>query len=213
MLLPGQKFPEMEVHTTHGKLKLPLKQWFVLFTHPADFTPVCTTEFVEFARMYELFKELGCELIGLSLDQVYSHVKWMEWIRERLGYEIPFPIIADPEGKVARTLGILGDGLPRAVLVVDKEDRVRASLVYPPKVGRNVQEIFRLVLALKTADEQGVATPANWWCDRLTWKSSTVVGNALIIPPASTLQEKEEREKKKQRGEIHCLDWWFCWQE
>ena len=116
--LIGDKLPEMEVQTTHGKIKLPDNfsgKWFVLFSHPADFTPVCTTEFVAFAKRHEEFRKLNCELIGLSIDQVFSHIKWVEWIEEKLGVEIQFPVIADDTGKVAKKLGIEYDALSQSL--------------------------------------------------------------------------------------------------
>lgn len=124
--LIGDQLPEMEVQTTHGKIKLPDNfsgKWFVLFSHPADFTPVCTTEFVAFAKRHEEFRKLNCELIGLSIDQVFSHIKWIEWIEEKLGVEIQFPVIADDTGKVAKKLGMIhpgaGTSTVRAVFLVD----------------------------------------------------------------------------------------------
>ncbi len=220
MPLLGERFPEVEVNTTKGKIKLPddyKGKWFVLFSHPADFTPVCTTEFVEFARNYEKFKELNCELIGLSIDQVFSHMKWTEWIKEKIGVEIPFPIIADDQGNLAKKLGMIspykGTNTVRAVFVVDPEGKIRAILYYPQEVGRNITEILRLVKALQTSDKYKVATPANWYVDKFEWKSGSVVGNKVIIPPASNEKEKEERMKAKERGEIECLDWWLCFKE
>ncbi|MEM1864076.1 MAG: peroxiredoxin, partial [Desulfurococcaceae archaeon] len=143
--LIGEKFPEMEVVTTHGKRKLPddyKGKWLVLFSHPADFTPVCTTEFVAFAKRYDDFKKLNTELLGLSVDSVYSHIKWMEWIKEKLGVEIPFPIIADPNGEVSRKLGFLhaqsATHTVRAVIIVDPDGVVRAILYYPQEAGRNM---------------------------------------------------------------------------
>ena len=213
----GEKFPEVEVKTTHGVLKLPEHfkgKWFVLFSHPADFTPVCTTEFVQFAKEYDKFKELNTELIGLSIDQVFSHIKWMEWIKENLGVEIPFSIIADDEGKLARRLGMIspykGTNTVRAVFIVDDKGVIRAILYYPQEVGRNITEILRLVKALQTSDEHGVATPANWYVDKFEWKSGEVVGDDVIIPPADSLEAKKEREEKAKKGEIKCFDWWFC---
>ena len=126
MPLLGDKFPEIEVQTTHGKMKLPTAfggRWFVLFSHPADFTPVCTTEFVAFQKRYDEFKKLNCELVGLSIDQVFSHMKWIEWIKENLNIEIKFPIIADDTGKVSNLLGLIhpgkGTNTVRAVFIVD----------------------------------------------------------------------------------------------
>lgn len=162
----GEKFPEVEVITTHGRIKLPdyfKGKWFVLFSHPADFTPVCTTEFVEFARNYEKFKELNTELIGLSIDQVFSHIKWTEWIKENIGVEIPFPIIADDQGELAKRLGMIspykGTNTVRAVFIVDDKGIIRAILYYLQEVGRNITEILRLVKALQTSDKYKVATP------------------------------------------------------
>jgi len=217
MVVLGERFPEVEVVTTHGRIKLPdhfKGKWFVLFSHPADFTPVCTTEFVEFARMYEKFKEINTELIGLSIDQVFSHIKWIEWIKEKLGVEIPFPIIADDQGELAKKLGMIspykGTNTVRAVFIVDPEGVIRAIIYYPQETGRNITEIYRLVLALQTADKYKVATPANWYVDKLEWKSSSLVGNDVIIPPANSIAAKKDREERAKKGEIECFDWWFC---
>jgi peroxiredoxin (alkyl hydroperoxide reductase subunit C) len=216
----GERFPEAEVKTTHGVMKLPedMKgKWFVLFSHPADFTPVCTTEFVEFARNYSKFKELNCELIGLSIDQVFSHIKWIEWIKEKFGVEVEFPVIADDRGELAEKLGMIspqkGSNTVRAVFVVDDKGVIRAVIYYPQEVGRNITEILRLVKALETSDEQGVATPANWYVDRLEWRSGSLVKDSVIIPPASSVEEKKEREEMARRGEVKCFDWWFCYRE
>ncbi len=217
MVVIGEKFPEVEVNTTIGKLKLPeyfRGKWFVLFSHPADFTPVCTTEFVEFAKMYEKFKEINTELIGLSIDQVFSHIKWIEWIKEKIGVEIPFPVIADDQGELAKKLGMIspykGTNTVRAVFVIDPKGTIRAIVYYPQEVGRNITEIYRLVLALQTSDKYEVATPANWYVDKLNWRSSSIVNNDVIIPPASSIKEKKDREERARKGEIECLDWWFC---
>jgi len=167
--LIGEKFPEMEVKTTHGMIKLPdhfRGKWFVLFSHPADFTPVCTTEFVAFQKRYEKFKELNTELIGLSIDQVYSHMKWAEWIEEKLGVRIEFPIIADDTGAVAKRLGMIhpskGMNTVRAVFIVDPEGTIRLILYYPQEIGRNMDEILRALKALQISDKHRVAIPANW---------------------------------------------------
>ncbi|MEM1880263.1 MAG: peroxiredoxin, partial [Desulfurococcaceae archaeon] len=153
--LIGEPFPKLEVMTTHGIKVLPddyKGKWFVLFSHPADFTPVCTTEFVAFAKRIEDFKRLNTELIGLSVDSNYSHIKWVEWIKEKLGVEIPFPIIADPRGQVAEKLGLLHAQSPtatvRAVFIVDPRGVVRAILYYPLELGRNIDEILRMIKAL-----------------------------------------------------------------
>ncbi len=206
--LIGEKFPEMEVVTDHGVIKLPddfKGKWFVLFSHPADFTPVCTTEFVAFALRYEDFKKLNTELIGLSVDSTFSHIKWKEWIKEKLGVEIPFPIIADPQGTVAKKLGLLhaesATHTVRAVFIVDPNGTIRAILYYPLELGRLIDEILRMVLALQVGDKYGRAVPANW-------PNNEVIGDKLIVPPASTVKEAEERLKQYK-----CLDWWLCYDD
>jgi len=206
--LIGERFPEMQVVTDHGVIKLPdyyKGKWFVLFSHPADFTPVCTTEFVAFAKRYEDFKKLNTELIGLSVDNTFSHIKWKEWIKEKLGVEIPFPIIADPMGEVAKKLGMIhaesGMVTVRAVFIVDDKGVIRAILYYPLNVGRNIDEILRLVEALQLADKYGRALPANW-------PNNELIGDQLIVPPASTEQEAKERLQQ-----FKCFDWWFCYED
>ncbi|WP_414468979.1 peroxiredoxin [Methanobacterium sp. ACI-7] len=210
MPLIGDKFPKIKhVKTTHGEIKLPKEfkgKWFVLFSHPADFTPVCTTEFIEFQRNYINFKILGCELIGLSIDQVFSHIKWIEWIRENLGIKIEFPIIADT-GEIADCLGLIhpskGTNTVRAVFIVDPEGIIRSIIYYPQELGRNVDEILRAVEALKVADNEGVAMPANWPKNRL-------LGSNVIIPPAQDIDSLTERMQKVGEGEYLCMDWWLC---
>jgi peroxiredoxin (alkyl hydroperoxide reductase subunit C) len=206
--LIGEKFPEIVVETTHGVKKLPddyKGKWLVLFSHPADFTPVCTTEFVGFALRYNEFKELNAELLGLSVDSVFSHIKWIEWIKEKLGFEIPFPIIADPNGEVSRKLGFLhaqsATSTVRAVIIVDPDGVVRAILYYPQESGRNIDEILRLLVTLQLNTEYKRALPANW-------PNNGLIGDALIVPPAKTVQEAQERLKK-----FKCYDWWFCYEE
>ncbi|RUM61609.1 MAG: peroxiredoxin [Persephonella sp.] len=208
--LIGEEFPKLTVKTTQGVKTLPddyKGKWFVLFSHPADFTPVCTTEFVAFQMKKEEFDKLNCELIGLSIDQVFSHIKWIEWIKENRGYEITFPIIADDMGEVAKRLGMIhpkkGTNTVRAVFIVDDKGIVRAILYYPQEVGRNINEILRTVKALQTSDKYGVATPANW-------PENPVLKDRVIIPPATSIQEKEERLERAKKGEIECFDWWFC---
>ncbi|HIE58947.1 MAG TPA: peroxiredoxin [Hydrogenothermaceae bacterium] len=165
----------------------------------------------------EEFKKLNTELIGLSIDQVFSHIKWIEWIKEKIGVEIPFPIIADDQGELAKKLGMIspykGTNTVRAVFIVDPDGIIRAILYYPQETGRNITEILRLVKALQTADKYSVATPANWAVDQFEWKSGSLVGDNVIIPPASSLEEKKDREEKAKKGEIKCLDWWFCYKQ
>lgn len=204
--LIGDKFPEMEVQTTHGKKSLPEDykgRWLVLFSHPADFTPVCTTEFVSFAKNNDKFKELNCELVGLSIDQVFSHIKWTQWIKENLNVTIPFPIIADDMGNVAKRLGMVhpgkGTNTVRAVFIVDAKGILRTMLYYPQEIGRNMSEILRVVKALQVSDKEKVAMPANW-------PKNELVGDNVIIPPAT---DEETADKRKDEG-YECYDWWFC---
>ena len=210
MPLLGEKFPDLTVQTTHGKKNLPKDyegKWFILFSHPADFTPVCTTEFVAFQKRYEQFKEINTELIGLSIDQVFSHMKWIEWIKEKLNVEIQFPVIADDTGSVAKKLGIIhpskGTNTVRAVFIVDPKGVIRLMLYYPQEVGRNMDEIIRAVKALQETDAKQVATPANW-------PNNEIVGDHVIVPPASDEKTAKERLEKAAQGEIECFDWWLC---
>jgi peroxiredoxin (alkyl hydroperoxide reductase subunit C) len=208
--LIGERFPEIEVRTTRGNVKLPNDyqgRWFILFSHPADFTPVCTTEFVAFQKRFDDFQKLQCDLIGLSIDQVFAHLKWEEWIKEKIGVEIQFPIIADNAGTVASQLGMRhkqagGTQTVRAVFVVDPKGIVRAVLYYPMELGRNMDEILRMIRGLQTADK-GYAIPANW-------PNNEIIGNHVIVPPASTVDMVKKRKQQQQAGEIECLDWWLC---
>ncbi|MDQ7031718.1 MAG: peroxiredoxin [Desulfonauticus sp.] len=204
MPLIGDPMPKMEVQTTHGVMTLPddfAGKWFVLFSHPADFTPVCTTEFVAFQKASDKFKELNCELIGLSLDQVFSHIKWVDWIKEKLGVEITFPIIADT-GKISNILGLVhpgkGSNTVRAVFIIDPNGIIRAMIYYPQELGRNIDEILRAVKGLQTSDANGVAMPANW-------PNNDLIGDRVIIPPATDVKTAAERSKQYE-----CYDWWFC---
>ncbi len=208
MPLIGDEFPEMTVQTTHGKIDLPNEyrgKWFILFSHPGDFTPVCTTEFHAFQSRYDDFKKLNCELIGLSVDQVFSHIKWVEWIKEKLGTEIKFPVIADDLGKVSFKMGLIhpnkGANTVRAVFVVDPDGIIRAILYYPQELGRNIGEILRMVSAFQVSDKEKVAMPANW-------PENELINNKVIIPPA---KDKDTADKRLQ--EYEGYDWWFCYKE
>jgi peroxiredoxin 2/4 len=205
--LIGDKMPKMDVKTTHGMMALPdafKGKWFVLFSHPADFTPVCTTEFVAFEKRRAEFEKLNCDLIGLSIDQVFSHMKWTEWIREKLNVEIKFPIIADDQGAVAKRMGMIhpgkGSNTVRAVFIVDPEATVRMIFFYPQEVGRNMDEILRAIRALQTADKNKVAAPANW-------PNNDIIGDQVIIPPPA---DEKTAATRKSGGDIVCEDWWFC---
>lgn len=209
MPLLGDDFPEMKVVTTHGEKILPKDysgKWFVLFSHPADFTPVCTTEFVAFQKRYEDFKKINTELIGLSVDQVFSHIKWEEWIKEKLNVEIQFPIIAD-NGSVAETLGLVhpgkGSNTVRAVFVVDAQGKIRIIFYYPQELGRNMDEILRAVNAMQVSDKNGVAMPAQW-------PDGELFGDHVIVPPAKDVKTAKERFEKAKNGEFECVDWWLC---
>lgn len=203
MPLLGDIFPELKVQTTHGPMNLPgdLKgKWFVFFSHPADFTPVCTTEFVAFQKRYDQFAALGCELVGMSVDQVFSHIKWVEWIKSALDVEITFPIVAANDA-VAMKLGMLhpgkGSNTVRAVFIVDPEGKVRLIMYYPQEIGRNMDEIVRVVKALQVSDKQG-AIPAGW-------PENELIGDRIIVPPATC-----EKDAKKRLEEHEGFDWWFC---
>jgi len=207
--LLGDMFPEMKVVTTHGEINLPndfAGKWFVLFSHPGDFTPVCTTEFYSFQKKIDEFKALNCELIGLSVDQVFAHIKWEEWIKENLGIEITFPIIADT-GAVADKLGLIhpgkGTNTVRAVFVVDASGHIRIMLYYPQELGRNMDEILRAVKAMQIADKNGVAMPANW-------PNNELIKDEVIIPPAKDVKTAKERLEKEKEGKWKCYDWWLC---
>ncbi|ADL41394.1 Peroxiredoxin [Caldicellulosiruptor obsidiansis OB47] len=211
--LLGEKFPSMTVKTTHGMIKLPddyAGKWFVLFSHPGDFTPVCTTEFVAFAKKADEFKKLNAELIGLSVDQVFAHIKWIEWIEEKLGVKIPFPVIADELGTVAKTLGMIheakGSNTVRAVFIVDDKGILRLMMYYPQEVGRSIDEILRALKALQVSTQNGVALPENW-------PNNSLIGDKVIIPPAATEDLAKERLQKAKDGEIECFDWWFCYKK
>ena len=203
MPLLGDAFPELNVQTTHGPMNLPADmkgEWFVLFSHPADFTPVCTTEFVAFQKRLEEFKKLDCKLIGMSIDQVFSHIKWVEWIKEKLDVEIQFPIVAANDS-IALKLGMLhpgkGTNTVRAVFIVDKESKVRLIMYYPQEVGRNMDEIVRAVKALQISDQQGAVAAG--------WPNNELISDRIIVPPATNEQDAKKRSEKYE-----CFDWWFC---
>ncbi|MBF8435613.1 peroxiredoxin [Halanaerobiaceae bacterium Z-7014] len=207
-LLIGDKMPEMQVKTTHGEMNIPKDfegKWFVLFSHPADFTPVCTTEFVAFQKRYEEFEKLNTELIGLSIDQVFSHIKWVEWINDEIGEEIKFPVIADDRGKVADKLGLVapnkGTNTVRGVYIVDPKGVIRAILLYPQELGRNMDEIVRMIKGFQVNEKEGVAIPANW-------PNNELLKDRVIIEPAS-----DEKTAKERLKEYDCYDWWFCHKE
>jgi peroxiredoxin (alkyl hydroperoxide reductase subunit C) len=206
--LLGEKMPEMVVQTTKGVMKLPKDfkgKWIVLFSHPADFTPVCTTEFVAFAKRNDEFKKLNAELIGLSIDQIFSHIKWVEWIKDKIGIEIPFPVIADDMGKVAAQFGMVhpgkGTNTVSAVFLIDPEGLIRLMIYYPQEIGRQVDEVLRALKALQISDKKKVALPENW-------PNNELIGEKVIIPPPKDVAAAEERIKTEEG-----YDWWFTYKD
>jgi len=206
--LIGDKMPSFKARTTKGVINFPedLKgKWIVLFSHPGDFTPVCTTEFHAFQKRYNEFKQLNCELVGLSIDQVFSHIQWVRWIKENLNTTIEFPIIADSAGQIASMLGMIhpkkGTNTVRAVFIIDPEGVVRAIFYYPQELGRNIDEILRAVRGLQVADKSKAALPANW-------PNNEIIGDKVIVPPATDEATAEER-LKQYKG----FDWWFVYKE
>ncbi|MBI2419633.1 MAG: peroxiredoxin [Ignavibacteriales bacterium] len=204
--LIGEKFPETHVQSTHGMINLPLDtegKWLVLFSHPADFTPVCTTEIVAFAKRYDEFKKLHTVLIGLSIDQIYSHLKWIEWIKQNIGITVPFPIIADDIGNEAMKLGMIhpgkGSSTVRAVFIVDPHGIIRLISYYPQEIGRQVDEVIRSLKALQVADAEKVSLPENW-------PNNELIGNKVILPPPKDVQTAESRLKNNEG-----YDWWFTY--
>lgn len=202
----GSPAPQFEIMTTHGTLRLEdfKGSWLIMFSHPADFTPVCTTEFLAFAEIHPRLRELNCELIGLSIDSVYSHIAWVRNIEEKFGSKITFPVIADLNKEVANLYGMIMPGeskteTSRCVFIIDDKQVIRAIIYYPLTTGRNMDEILRLIQALQTSDKHKVATPANWR-----------PGDKVIIPPPLTQEIAEERVKDKS---IECKDWYFCKKE
>ncbi|HOK27486.1 MAG TPA: peroxiredoxin [Methanomassiliicoccaceae archaeon] len=207
MPLLGDPFTEMEVMTTHGPMKLPgdkKGKWWVLFSHPGDFTPVCTTEFYAFTKRWDQFQEMGVDLVGHSVDQVFSHLKWVEWINEKLNVEVPFPVIADGMGDVAVRLGMIhpgkGSNSVRSVYVIDPQGILRLMIYYPQEIGRSVDEIIRAVKALQTSDANKVSMPEGW-------PRNDLFQDKVILPPPKN--EKDAKERKKALGD-GCLDWWLC---
>lgn len=194
--------PDFEAKTTQGMLRLSdlRGKWVVLFSHPADFTPVCTTEFIEFARRTDDFEARNVQLIGLSIDSVFSHLAWVRNIEQNFNVQVKFPVIADLDMKVASKFGLIHPNASetatvRAVFVIDEKGKVRAVIYYPMSCGRNMDEVLRVIDALQTADKHGVATPANW-CP----------GNDVIVPPPQTQEDAEKRLK----SDYEITDWYFA---
>lgn len=198
----NQTAPDFNAVTTHGNRKLADYQgkWLVLFSHPADFTPVCTTEFMAFAKRQDEFSKLNTELLGLSIDSHYSHLAWVRNIKEKFNVEVNFPIIADLDMKVANAYGMIQPGASdtsavRATFIIDDKGVLRAMVYYPMTNGRSIDEIVRLVTALQTSDANGIATPEGWQ-----------PGDKVIVPPPATTEAAEARMNEG----YECTDWYFC---
>lgn len=198
----GSPAPAFEAVTTHGVVRLEdfKGSWLILFSHPADFTPVCTTEFVGFAEIQEELRGRNVELMGLSIDSVYAHIAWIRNIEEKFEVKVNFPVIADLNKEVASLYGMVMPGeskteTSRCVFVIDPNGILRAMIYYPLTTGRNMQEIVRLIDALQTSDKHSVATPANW-----------KPGDPVIVPPPNTQEMAEDRLSEG----FECKDWYFC---
>lgn len=207
----GEKAPAFKAVTTQGEINFPEQysgSWVILFSHPADFTPVCTSEFMTFASMEPQFTRANCKLIGLSIDGLYSHIAWLRTIKEKIEYkgmknvEVKFPLIEDISMDVAKKYGMIQPGesttkAVRAVFVIDPKGIIRTIIYYPLSLGRNFDELYRVVLALQTADTFSIATPADWR-----------PGDDVIVPTAGSCGVAKERMENK--AEMTCYDWFFC---
>ena len=208
----GDAAPEFVAVTTQGEINFPKDysgSWVILFSHPADFTPVCTSEFMTFANLEEDFEKANCKLVGLSVDGLYSHIAWLRTIREKIEYkgmkdiEVNFPLIEDISMNVAKKYGMIQPGedttkAVRAVFYINPKGKIRAMIYYPLSLGRNFDEIYRALIALQTADEFSVATPADWR-----------PGDDVIVPPAGSCGTAKDRMESKEE-EMTCYDWFFC---
>jgi len=215
MPLIGDDAPKFKAKTTMGEINFPddyKGKWVIFFSHPADFTPVCTTEFMTFASMQKELKDLNCELIGLSIDSIYAHIAWLRTIKEKIEYkgmknvEIMFPVIEDLKMDISKKFGMVQPNASttqavRAVFLIDPKAKVRAMFYYPLSNGRNMQEIKRLLLAMQKSDKEQIATPANWQ-----------PGDDVIIPPPGSCGVAKERMEKKEEGK-YCLDWFMCFRK
>jgi peroxiredoxin (alkyl hydroperoxide reductase subunit C) len=208
----GEPAPAFEASTTQGKISFPADfkgRWTILFSHPSDFTPVCTSEFMAFATMTPQFEALNCQLIGLSVDGLYSHIAWLRTIKEKIEYKgmkhvnVTFPLIDDISMKVANLYGMIQPGASstaavRAVFFIDPKGMIRTILYYPMALGRNFDEIKRILVGLQTADGFGVALPADWR-----------PGDEVIVPTAGSMKIAADRMDGKE-GAMKCYDWFFC---
>ncbi len=211
----GDPAPAFTAPTTQGEINFPADyagKWVIFFSHPADFTPVCTSEFMTFATMQEQFAAYHTELVGLSVDGLYSHIAWLRTIKDKISYrdmkdvEVTFPLIEDVSMEVARKYGMIMPGedstkAVRAVFVIDPKGTIRAVIYYPLSLGRNFDELLRVIQALQTADHFAVATPADWR-----------PGDRVIVPPAGSCGTAKERMDSHVDG-VECEDWFFCTKE
>lgn len=207
----GDKAPEFTAVTTQGNIHFPNDykgEWVILFSHPADFTPVCTSEFITFATLEDKFAKANCKLVGLSIDGLYSHIAWLRTIKEKIEYkgmkdvEVKFPLIEDITMEVANKYGMIQPGesstkAVRAVFFVDPKGIIRAIIYYPLSLGRNFDELYRALIAMQTADAFSVATPADWR-----------PGDDVIVSPAGSCGVAKER--MESQDEMKCYDWFFC---
>jgi peroxiredoxin (alkyl hydroperoxide reductase subunit C) len=202
----GDTAPDFVATTTQGEIKFSeyIKgSWVILFSHPADFTPVCTTEFLAFAEKQEEFDKRGVKLIGLSIDSVYSHIAWLRAIEEKFEVKIKFPVIADLTMDVARKYGMIHSKVSnthavRTITIINPSSEVAFLVTYPMSVGRNIEEIIRIIDAMQVVEEKKVATPANWQ-----------VGDNAIIPPPQTMDDAQKR-LEKHKNDSNCYDWFLC---
>lgn len=214
MPLIGDPAPAFRAVTTQGEIDFPKDyygRWVVLFSHPADFTPVCTTEFMTFASMINEFRALNTELVGLSIDSIYSHIAWLRKIKELAWkdmkhVEVTFPLIADITMEIAKMYGMLHPGTSstqtvRAVFIIDPEGIIRAILYYPLTTGRNMEEIKRMLIALQKSDTENIATPANW-----------MPYDDVILPAPGTYGAANDRMENINEN-MYCLDWFLCFQQ
>jgi peroxiredoxin (alkyl hydroperoxide reductase subunit C) len=207
----GDKAPAFKAVTTQGEITFPddySGSWVIFFSHPADFTPVCTSEFMTFASLESKFDRANCKLVGLSVDGLYSHIAWLRTIKDKIEYkgmknvEVKFPLIEDITMEVAKHYGMIQPGesstkAVRAVFVIDPKGIIRAIIYYPLSLGRNFDELYRVIIALQTADMFSVATPADWR-----------PGDEVIIPTAGSCGVAKERMESK--SDMKCYDWFFC---
>lgn len=205
----GMEAPDFAAPTTFGPIKLSdyKGHWVILFSHPGDFTPVCTTEFIAFAQANDQFESLNAKLIGISIDSNPSHLAWVNQIYLLTGVQIPFPIIADRMADVAGLYGMIAPDVNkqetvRNVYFIDPDQIIRAILIYPLTNGRNICEILRLLSALQTTDKCGVVTPANW-----------EPGKPVMVPPPRTYDQQLERVNEPQTAGLNCVDWFWCYKD